>query len=476
MINSCYVNGKWISANSGKTFPVINPGDMLEIGHVPYCGAQEAAMAVKAAYDALKTWKKTTGKERSKILRKAFDLVMLNHEKLARTMVLEQGKAIKEARNEITYSASFIEWFAEEAKRIYGDIVPVVKANQKLFTLRQPIGVVAAITPWNFPLAMIVRKVAPALAAGCTVVIKPSEETPYTALEFVKILEEAGLPAGVVNVVFGDAPAIGEVLTTHPDIAKFTFTGSTKVGKMLYAKCTSTVKKVTLELGGNAPFIVFDDADLDKAVAGLTASKLRNGGQSCICANRVYVHESVVDEFVSKLKKTFGSMRVGDGLKEETDIGPMINKAAVAKILGLLDDAKQKGSEVIYSGDIPLGNGCYAAPTIIINKSTDTEIEKNEIFGPIISIFTFKTDEEVLMRANNTRYGLASYFYTKSQTRMWEVAEELEYGLVGANDVALSSEMASFGGVKESGIGREGGSSGIDEFLEDKFMATDVKK
>lgn len=449
---------------------------MQEIGTVPLCGKAEATQAVEAAFEAFKSWKKTTGKERAKILRKAFDLITQNQEKLARIMVMEQGKSILEARKEIEYSGAFLEWFAEEAKRIYGDIVPSIKTGQRLFTLKQPVGVVAAITPWNFPLAMIVRKVAPALAAGCTVVIKPSEETPYSALEFVKILEEAGLPKGVVNLVVGDAPAIGEVLTTHPDVAKFTFTGSTKIGKMLYGKCADTVKKVTLELGGNAPFIVYEDADLEKAVAGLTASKLRNGGQSCICANRVYVHEKIVDVFVSKLKTAFAQIKIGDGLNEQNDLGPMINKMAVTKINGLLDDAKQKGSEVLYTADISkLGNGCFVSPTIIINKAQDTQLEQDEIFGPIASIYTFKNDEEVMKRANGTRYGLASYFYTTSQSRIWEVAEELEYGLVGANDVTLSSEVASFGGIKESGIGREGGKNGIDEFLEDKFLGIDSK-
>jgi succinate-semialdehyde dehydrogenase/glutarate-semialdehyde dehydrogenase len=400
---------------------------------------------------------------------------MLNQkEALANIMVIEQGKAIQEARSEVEYSASFVEWFSEEGKRIYGDIVPPAKSGQKLFTFKQAIGVVGAITPWNFPIAMIIRKMASALAAGCTMVLKPSEETPLSAFAIAEIAMEAGLPAGVLNVICGNAEKIGKALTASPKVRMLTFTGSTKVGKLLMQECANTVKKVSLELGGNAPFIVFEDADIDNAVKGLVASKLRNGGQSCICANRIYLHKHIQDEFIRKLKSEFSTISVGNGLDETVRLGPLINKQAVDKIEGLIQDALNKGSELIYKASIDeqkKRSVCFIEPQIIVNNSDKTEIEKTEIFGPIVSIFTFEDEDEVINRANATNYGLASYVFTKQMERIWRVSEKLEYGMVAINDVVLSTEMTSFGGVKESGIGREGGRSGIHEYLEDKFIA-----
>jgi succinate-semialdehyde dehydrogenase / glutarate-semialdehyde dehydrogenase len=471
--NKCFINGKWVDAISKKTFPIFNPANMQEIGQLPLMNGNDTKIAIQAAQVALEKWKTTTGKERAKILRKLFDLMLRDKEKLARILTTEQGKSIAEARNEIDYAANFVEWFAEEAKRIYGDIVPSIKNGQRLMTLRQPIGVVAAITPWNFPIAMITRKIAPALAAGCTIVLKPSEETPYSALAISELAVEAGLPDGVLNIVCGDASAIGEALTSSNDIRLLTFTGSTRVGKMLMEKCASTVKKVALELGGNSPFIVFEDANLDKAVAGLVASKLRGGGQSCTSANRIYLHKPIADKFLDKLKAEFSKIKIGNGLNDDTNLGPLINKLATDKIDNLISDAIKQGSKELYSANIEIlkkESNCYMSPKIILHTLDNLEIEKTEIFGPIVSAFTFKTEEEVLKRANNTNYGLASYFYTENKDRIWRMSESLEYGLVGVNDIALASEVASFGGIKESGIGREGGRHGILEFLEEKFV------
>ncbi len=472
-ITKCFIDGKWVSAKSGKTFSIFNPANMKEIGQLPLMNGEDTNIAIESASKAFESWKLTTGKERAKILRKFFDLIIRDKEKLAKLLTTEQGKSITEARNEIEYGASFVEWFAEEAKRIYGELVPSIKNGQRLFNLKQPIGVVAAITPWNFPIAMITRKIAPALAAGCTVVLKPSEETPFCALALAELLVEAGLPNGVVNIICGDATSIGEALTSSNSVRMMTFTGSTKVGKMLMEKCANTVKKVALELGGNSPFIVFEDADLDKAIAGLLASKLRGGGQSCTSGNRIYLHESISDKFLEKLKNEFQKIKVGNGLNDDTNLGPLINKMATDKIEHLLSDAIKNGSKELYSANIEelqKQSHCYMSPKIILHKSNNLEIEKTEIFGPIVSAFTFKTEEEVLKRANNTNYGLASYFYTENKDRIWRMSESLEYGLVGVNDIAIASEVASFGGIKESGIGREGGKQGISEYLEDKYI------
>jgi len=474
LADKCYIDGKWTESVTKEKFTVFNPASGEAIAEVAKAGAEDTNLAIAAAAKAFPAWSAKLPKERSKIIYKLAELVTKHLEELAQIMVLENGKSIHEARAEITYSLGFVEWFAEEAKRIYGEVVPSVKAGQRLFTIRQPVGVAVAITPWNFPLAMIVRKALPALAAGCCIVVKPSEETPLTALAFTKLVESAGVPPGVFNVLCGDAPAIGDAMTASPTVRMLSFTGSTRVGKLLMGKAANTVKKVALELGGNAPFIVFEDADLENAVAGVVASKLRNGGQSCICTNRIYVHESIADRFVEKLKGEFAKIKIGDGADSNNQLGPMINKAAVKKISDLIEDAKLHGAEIVYAADISdtkYSKGCYAAPTIVLNHSANTLIESTEIFGPIASVFTFKNEAEVIERANNTNYGLASYFYTKDKDRIWRVSEALEYGMVAVNDVMLSSEMTSFGGVKESGIGREGGRHGINEFLEEKFIA-----
>jgi succinate-semialdehyde dehydrogenase/glutarate-semialdehyde dehydrogenase len=473
IINKAYIGGKWLAA-SGEEIPVINPADMKEIARVPSMGANEALQAIKEAESAFSKWRMTLGKERGKILRKLYDLMIQNRDYMAKIMVLENGKVLNEAYGEVDYSCSFVEWFSEEAKRVYGEILPSIKENQRLFIRKEPVGIVAAITPWNFPLAMLARKVAPALAAGCTIVIKPSEETPLSALYFAKLCEEAGVPPGVINILCGNAAAIGDVFTSADEVKMLTFTGSTQIGKLLMAKASQTVKKVALELGGNAPFIVFDDADISKAVNGLIASKLRNGGQSCICANRIYVARSRVEEFNKQLIKKFSEIQVGNGLDLSNNLGPMINRASVRKINSLVDDALSNGAEILYSTDITelsKVSPCYAAPTILSNKNSNTQIEKTEIFGPIVSIFTFDSEEEVIQLANNTNYGLASYFYSENKDRIWRVSEALEYGMVGVNDVAISSELACFGGIKESGLGREGGNWGIIEYLEHKYIA-----
>lgn len=465
-----FINGNWADSQSQKTFSVYNPSTEELIANVAFGSANEAKLAINAAQIALRSWSKKTGKDRSLILNKFKALVIRDREKIAREMVVEQGKSIHEARNEIDYSISFIEWFAEEAKRVYGEIVPSIKEGQRLFTIKQPIGVVAAITPWNFPIAMVIRKVMPALAAGCTVVLKPSEETPLSALLLAELLNEAGLPDGVFNVVCGDVKSIGDEFTSSEVVKLLSFTGSTPVGKLLMEKCSKTVKKVCLELGGNAPFIIFEDANIGKAVAGLYASKLRNGGQSCICANRVFVHKEILSEFTDALVAKFKEMKVGDGLDESNNLGSMINKAAVEKISNLIADSLHNGAEMLYEAGGKFDKGCFVNPAILVNKNLDSKIHATEIFGPIISITPFSDEDEVIKIANDTTYGLASYFYTEDRNRVFRVMENLEYGLVGVNDVALSSEMASFGGIKESGIGREGGRHGILEFLEDKFI------
>jgi succinate-semialdehyde dehydrogenase/glutarate-semialdehyde dehydrogenase len=468
-----YLDGRWISGSLEKEFSVINPADMSSVASISSMGEEEAKLAVSAAAHAFTKWRLTLGKERGKILRKLYELMLKNRDYMAQIMVLENGKTLAEAYSEIDYSCSFVEWFSEEAKRIYGDMLPSIKHNQRLFVLTQPVGVVAAITPWNFPLAMLARKVAPCLAAGCTMVIKPASETPLSALYFIKLCEEAGVPVGVLNILCGDAASIGDVFCTSNEVKMLTFTGSTPIGKMLMSKVSQTVKKVALELGGNAPFIVFGDADIEKAVAGLISSKLRNGGQSCICANRVYVTRSILDKFNNLLISKFSQLKVGNGMDLNNHIGPMTQQASVRKINSLLKDSVDKNGDILYSADITEQmnlSRCYAAPTVILNKSTDTQIEQTEIFGPVVSLFAFDTEEEVVERANNTNYGLASYFYSENKDRIWRVAESLEYGMVGINDVAISSEMACFGGVKESGLGREGGNYGITEYLEHKYL------
>jgi succinate-semialdehyde dehydrogenase/glutarate-semialdehyde dehydrogenase len=474
-----YINGQWVTAKSGETFEIKNPANGQLIGKLPNMGKEETDDAIDAAAEAFKNWSKTTGKERAQILRKFYELLKRDRDKLAKILTTEQGKSLSEAYAEIDYGTTFPEWFAEEAKRIYGEVVPAIKSNQRLFTIKQPIGVVAAITPWNFPLAMITRKISPALAAGCTVVLKPSEETPYSALACMKLLEEAGLPNGVVNIIAGKTAEIGDALTASKTVRLLAFTGSTKVGKMLMEKCSGTVKKVALELGGNSPFIIFEDANLDKAVAALVASKLRSGGQSCTGANRIYIHASIADEVLKRTKKEFEKIKIGNGLDDGVQLGPLINDAAVNKIDGLIADALANGSIEIYAADVSehkKQSSCFYAPKIIKNEKQGLKIEQTEIFGPVVSAFTFKDEEEVIKRANDTDYGLASYIFTENKDRIWRVSEALEYGMVGINDMALASEMCCFGGVKQSGIGREGGRQGIEEFLEEKYLVLSIAK
>lgn len=466
------INGKWVDSATTR-YQVINPSNMSLVSEVAKLGAEHAHLAVEAAHTAFGKWRNTTGKERSQLMRELARLMHQHREMIAKIMVMENGKAWSEAIGEVDYAISFVEWFSEEAKRIYGEVVPSIKRGQRLFTTSEPIGVVGAIAPWNFPLAMITRKLAPALASGCTIVIKPSEETPLTAYYLGKLCMEAGIPAGVVNIISGDAPAIGEVLTSSPLVSMFTFTGSTKVGKMLAARCADTVKKVALELGGNAPFIVFESADLTKAADGLIASKLRNGGQSCICANRIFVQKSIIQDFNRIVVDKLSNLTIGNGLDPKNMLGPVINIAAADKIESLVENAKKSGASILYSADVSeqkKQSQCFVAPSLVYNHAKDSRIETTEIFGPVISMFDFMDETEVLKRTNKTRYGLASYFYSENKDQIWRVAEALEYGMVGINDVAISSEMACFGGVKESGLGREGGRQGIMEYLEHKYI------
>jgi succinate-semialdehyde dehydrogenase/glutarate-semialdehyde dehydrogenase len=472
--NAAYIGGKWISNSiSGKIFSVINPANGETIGSLPYMEAEETKTAIYAAHTALPGWRSLLSKERSKYIRHMADILSAKKEEVARIMVTEQGKILSEARAEVGSSIAYLEWFAEEAKRIYGDILPSARPNQRLFTTREPIGVVAAITPWNFPASIIMRKLAPALGSGCTIVIKPSEETPYTALAIAQIAEEAGIPAGVINIVFGDAQKIGQELTSSSKVRMLTFTGSTRVGKLLMAQCASTVKKVTLELGGNAPLIVFNDADIKKAIAGLISSKLRNAGQTCICPNRIYIQQDILNEFTQELKIELDKIKIGDGMDGTSTMGPLINELAIKKVDDLIKDSCEHQGEILYQSSFktPNPNGFFNPIMILKNKQNNTLIEQTEIFGPVFSLFTFFTEEEAIIKANATNYGLSSYFYTNNKDRIWRVAEKLEYGMVGVNDVILSSETASFGGIKESGIGREGGKHGIMEYLEDKYIA-----
>ena len=464
-----YINGQWTSAEDDRRFSVINPYNQEEIAQVPDMGAKETKKAIEAAHNALPQWKAMTTTKRSRILRKWHDLIRANTDDLAHILTIEQGKPFAEAKGEIKYGATFVEWFAEEAKRTYGDVIPPHMSSARIVTIKQPIGVVGAITPWNFPNAMITRKVAPALAAGCTVVIKPAEATPLSAFALAQLAEEAGFPAGVLNIITGQDPSkIGEELTSNPIVRKLSFTGSTRVGKLLMKQCADTVKKVSLELGGNAPFIVFDDANLDSAVNGAVAAKYRNAGQTCICANRIYVHTSIYEEFTQKLSEATQQLKVGNGLEEGTVIGPLINEQAVAKVSRLLNNAKEKGAEILTGGSND--QGLFFQPTVLKNVQPDMDLHKEEIFGPIAAVYSFDTEEEVIKLANDTNYGLAAYFYGKDYARIWRVAEALEYGMVGINTGAISTTLAPFGGIKESGIGREGSKYGIDEYLEIKYM------
>ncbi|HEY5754852.1 MAG TPA: NADP-dependent succinate-semialdehyde dehydrogenase [Steroidobacter sp.] len=465
-----FVGGRWVDAASGEVKQVLNPANGQLIGTVPNCGAKEAREAIEAADKALADWRSRTAKVRAQLLRKWFDLIMANQEDLAVLMTVEQGKPLVESRGEIAYAASFIEWFAEEGKRIYGDVIPGHGQDKRIVVIKQPIGVCAAITPWNFPTAMITRKVGPALAAGCTMVIKPSELTPYSALALCVLAEKAGLPAGIISVIPGDPKPIGGEFTSNPLVRKLTFTGSTPVGKLLMSQCAGTVKKVSLELGGNAPFIVFDDADLEPAVNGAIASKYRNAGQTCVCANRIYVQSGIYDRFAARLAEKVSAMKVGNGLDQGTVIGPLIEDKAIAKVEEHVRDAVSKGAKVLVGGKRVEGGGHFYVPTVLTDIKADMLVLREETFGPVAPLMKFETEEEVIRLANSTEFGLASYFYTRDSARVWRVAEALESGIVGINEGIISTEVAPFGGVKESGIGREGSKYGIEDYLEIKYL------
>jgi succinate-semialdehyde dehydrogenase/glutarate-semialdehyde dehydrogenase len=466
-----YINGEWVAAANGETFAVTNPADGSLLADVAELDVDGARAAIEAAAAAWPSWRSKTAKERSAILRRWFDLMHDNKDDLAALMTAEQGKPLAESVGEIMYGASFVEWFAEEAKRVYGDVIPTHLPDRRILTIKQPVGVVAAITPWNFPNAMITRKAAPALAAGCPIVIKPASETPLSALALAELAEQAGIPAGVFNVITTTrSRAVGIELTESPLVRKFSFTGSTEVGKILIRQCASTVKKVSMELGGNAPFIVFDDADMDSAVQGAVIAKYRNAGQTCVCANRVYVQEGVYDEFVEKFTAAVEDLKVGRGEEAGVNIGPMISADAIDKVEELLGDATQKGASVLSGGNRHELGGFFYQPTVVSGVTAEMAFATEEIFGPVAPIFKFSTEAEVIELANATEYGLASYFYARDLGRVFRVAEELEYGMVCVNDGILSTEVAPFGGVKESGIGREGSKYGIEEFIEIKYI------
>ena len=466
-----YIGGQWENANGGATRDVLNPATGEKIGTVPDMGATETRRAIEAAKAALPAWAAKTAKERGAILRRWHDLMLANRDDLAILMTAEQGKPLAESKGEIAYAASFIDWFAEEGKRIYGDVIPQHQSDKRLVVLRQPVGVVAAITPWNFPAAMITRKAAPALAAGCTFVCKPAIQTPYSALAMAELGARAGIPAGVLNIVTGvGATAIGGELTSNPIVRKLTFTGSTAVGKKLMAQCADTMKKVSFELGGNAPFIVFEDADLDAAAAGAIVSKYRNTGQTCVCANRLLVQSSVYEAFTRKLVEAVAKLKIGDGLKGVTDQGPLIDAKALAKVEEHVADAVSKGAQIAYGGKRHALGGTFFQPTVITNVTPEMLVAREETFGPVAPLFRFDTEEEAVRMANDTEFGLASYFYTRDLARSWRVAEALEYGIVGVNTGMISTEVAPFGGIKESGTGREGSKYGILDYTELKYM------
>ena len=468
--DKCFIDGEWVDAKSKDTISVNNPASLEEIGTVPKCGKEETKKAIQAANAAWPQWRSISARERSNILKKWFDLIISNKEDLAQIMTIEQGKPINEARGEIVYGASFIEWFAEEAKRVYGDTIPDPMTDRRILVLKQPVGVVASITPWNFPNAMITRKCAPALAVGCPVIIKPASQTPYSALALAALAEEAGFPKGTLNVLTGKASEIGDELATNPIIRKLSFTGSTEIGKVLMAKCAGTVKKVSMELGGHAPFIVFDDANIDDAVTGAMQSKFRNTGQTCVCANRVYVQEKVYDEFCRKFIDSVSQMKVGDGLNEENSSGPMIDEHSLSKVEEHVQDAVACGAKVAIGGARhSLGLNFYQ-PTILTGVTPEAKITSEETFGPVAPVYKFKDESEVIELANNSPYGLASYFYSRDIGRIWRVAEALEYGMVGVNTGLTSKAEAPFGGIKESGLGREGSKYGIDDFIEIKYI------
>ncbi|MGH6871536.1 MAG: NAD-dependent succinate-semialdehyde dehydrogenase [Rhizomicrobium sp.] len=467
-----YIGGAWTAAQSGSRFAVADPATGENIADVADLTAAETRAAIDAAAKAFPAWRGKTAKERAAVMRKWFDLMLANQEDLARLMTAEQGKPLAETRGEVAYGASFIEWFAEEAKRVYGDVIPTNAAGRRIVVLKEPVGVVAAITPWNFPNAMIARKVAPAIAAGCTIVVKPAEETPLSALAMAELGARAGLPPGVLNIVTtSDAKAVGLELTQNPLVRKFSFTGSTEVGKLLMAQCASTVKKVSLELGGNAPFIVFDDADLDAAADGAMLSKFRNMGQTCVCANRILVQDSVYDAFAGKLAARVAKLKVGNGFDDGVTQGPLITMEAVEKVERLLEDATARGAKIALGGARSTLGGTFFEPTVVTEVTQAMDIAQEEIFGPVATLFRFRNEAEAIAIANDTAYGLAAYFYARDLGRVMRVADMLEYGIIGINEGIISTEVAPFGGMKESGIGREGSKYGIEDYLEIKYLA-----
>jgi succinate-semialdehyde dehydrogenase/glutarate-semialdehyde dehydrogenase len=468
--DQCYLDGAWAEADSKKRFDVDNPGTGAILGSVPDMGAAEAKRAIAAAERALPAWRALTAKARSNILRKWYDLIVANADDLAAILTAEQGKPLAEAKGEVLYGASFVEWFAEEAKRAYGDVIPTPSNDRRIIAIKQPIGVVAAITPWNFPTAMITRKVAPGLAVGCTFVLKPAEQTPFSALALAELAERAGVPKGVLNIITGDAPAIGKEMCASPVVRKVTFTGSTEVGRILMRQSADTIKKLSLELGGNAPFIVFDDADLDAAAEGALASKYRNAGQTCVCANRIYVQDSVYDAFAAKLAEKVRAFKVGVGTEAGVTIGPLIDEQGMAKVEEHVADAVSKGAKVILGGKRHALGGRFFEPTLLTEVTPEMKVTREETFGPVAPLYRFKTDEEAVRLANDSEFGLAAYFYARDVGRVFRVAEQIESGMVGINVGILANEVAPFGGVKQSGLGREGSKYGIDDFLEIKYL------
>ena len=469
----CIIDGRWMDALNGKLIEVGNPATDAHIGHIPNMGALETEMAITAAAGALAEWSATSAKERAVLLRRWFELMMQSQDDLARIMTLEQGKPLPESRGEIAYGASFIEWFSEQALRNDGNVIPSFQRNKRIVVLRQPVGVCAAITPWNFPNAMLARKLGPALAAGCTMVVKPSEKTPYSALAMAVLSERAGIPPGVINIVTGDAVEIGATLTASTIVRKISFTGSTEVGRMLMRKCADTVKKISLELGGNAPFIVFEDADLESAVDGAMVAKFRNNGQTCVCANRIFVHRDVYEPFCTKLLARTLALRVGNGLEPNIDVGPLIDDRAVRKVEDHIADAVERGAKVVCGGKRLSGR--FFEPTVLTGVNEQMQVAREETFGPVAALIPFDSDKEVIRMANDTEYGLASYFYTQNLNRSWRVAERLEYGMVGINTGLISTAEAPFGGVKQSGLGREGSQYGLDEYTELKYLCIGLK-
>ena len=466
----CFIDGEWVDADSSETVNVVNPANGEIIGTMPNAGATETRRAIEAADAAWPAWRKYTAKERSAVIRAWHDLILANADDLAMLMTLEQGKPLAEAKGEIVYASWFVEWFAEEGKRAYGDVIPQTIADRRIVVIKEPVGVVAAITPWNFPAAMITRKAGPALAAGCPIVLKPASSTPFTATALVELANRAGIPKGIINLLSGSAKDIGGEMTSNPTVRKLSFTGSTEIGKELMAQCAGTIKKVSLELGGNAPLIVFDDCDMEQAVKGAMASKYRNAGQTCVCANRILVQDGVYDEFASRFAQAVGELQVGSGLSEGVTQGPLINMAAVEKVEEHIQDAIDKGARLVVGGERhPLG-GQFFRPTILAEVTPEMKISSEETFGPVAPLFRFDTENEAIEMANNTEFGLAAYFFSRDIGRVWRVSEALEYGIVGINEGIISTEVAPFGGYKESGLGREGAREGLGEFLETKYL------